>query len=143
MSEFDHQTRHDAPALIPILDVILTQKRTASEHHRALLHAGARRTALRAAHRQCLNLQILFHDSRSSATLARFRDIVYHICVSELRYLNELQTAEFLEVQRSTLRRWRALSKGPRWARIGRRVVYLLEDIESWLRSSVGSQTGN
>jgi predicted DNA-binding transcriptional regulator AlpA len=54
--------------------------------------------------------------------------------VSEIRWLSEQQAADFLEVRVSTLQRWRTEKKGPRWTRIGRRPVYLIEEIETWLR---------
>lgn len=41
-----------------------------------------------------------------------------------------------------TLTNWRALGTGPRFTRIGGRVLYSLEEVETWERSQVRGKRG-
>ena len=51
------------------------------------------------------------------------------------RILNEKRVADLLGVTIKTLRNWRSLSKGPIARRAtSRLVVYLLDDVENWVR---------
>jgi len=36
-------------------------------------------------------------------------------------------------IPEDTLRYWRHVGPGPEWAKLGRRVVYRLEDVEKWI----------
>jgi len=45
---------------------------------------------------------------------------------------NDRQAAEFLGVAVQTLRNYRHLCKGPPYTRVGRRIVYLIQDLESY-----------
>jgi len=48
--------------------------------------------------------------------------------------LNENQAAKYLGLQnRQTLANWRHLRKGPAYCRVGRRIVYRLEDLDTYL----------
>ena len=49
-------------------------------------------------------------------------------------YSNEAETAEQLNVAIATLRKWRALRKGPPWVKVGRQVIYADQSRETWLR---------
>jgi hypothetical protein len=40
-------------------------------------------------------------------------------------------------VSRSTLRSWRSQGRGPRFARLGRRIVYRLTDLRDFLNESI------
>ncbi|MCQ2363541.1 MAG: helix-turn-helix domain-containing protein [Acidaminococcaceae bacterium] len=46
--------------------------------------------------------------------------------------LNTLDAAEYLGIQPNTLEVWRSQGKGPRYAKLGRRVMYDLNDLENW-----------
>ena len=43
------------------------------------------------------------------------------------------ETADLVRAPVATLRYWRHLGTGPRSFRIGRRVVYRLDDVEDWI----------
>lgn len=49
-----------------------------------------------------------------------------------LRHLHQLELARRWCVSPRTLERWRWLKQGPRFLKIGGRVVYRLEDIEAF-----------
>lgn len=43
--------------------------------------------------------------------------------------------AEFLNVARSTIDRWRRQGKGPPYRRIGNRCMYLMSEVQEWLEA--------
>lgn len=43
------------------------------------------------------------------------------------------ELAETLQVTEGTLREWRRLNTGPAFVRVGKQVVYYLEDVQQWL----------
>ena len=49
------------------------------------------------------------------------------------RLLRIEEVAEWTGIPENTLRFWRQASKGPRSARLGRRVVYRERDVQAWL----------
>ena len=50
--------------------------------------------------------------------------------------LNETQAANYLGLgSRQTLSNWRFERRGPAYCKVGRRVVYRIEDLDSYLRS--------
>ncbi len=49
--------------------------------------------------------------------------------------INENEAAAYLSVAVQTLQKWRSSGGGPPYAKIGRRVVYRLTDLERWLES--------
>lgn len=57
-----------------------------------------------------------------------------------IRHLNQVELARRWSISPRTLERWRWLSQGPQYLKIGGRVVYRLDDIEAFeaqqLRSS-------
>lgn len=50
--------------------------------------------------------------------------------------VNEKTAAKFLNVKRQTLSNWRFLCKGPAYCKVGRRVVYLVPDLEKYLSAN-------
>ena len=52
-----------------------------------------------------------------------------------LNVVDEAGAAALLGVARGTLRNWRSQCRGPRYARLGRRVVYQWADLEDYLNS--------
>jgi len=49
------------------------------------------------------------------------------------KYLTPLETASLLQVTEGTLRQWRYMRKGPRFIKTGRKVLYDIVDIETWI----------
>jgi predicted DNA-binding transcriptional regulator AlpA len=43
------------------------------------------------------------------------------------------EVAELTGVSESTLRFWRSTGQGPKSAKLGRRIVYRLSDVEAWV----------
>lgn len=59
------------------------------------------------------------------------------------RYLNTEEAAEFVRVSKRTLTDYRLLGGGPRFHKIGRRVVYSQSELVKWMGSHlVGSTSG-
>lgn len=50
------------------------------------------------------------------------------------------EVAELTGVSANTLRYWRHQGRGPRSARLGRRVVYRERDVRDWLEAAFSSQ---
>lgn len=49
-----------------------------------------------------------------------------------IRHLHQVELAERWRISPRTLERWRWEGKGPRYLKLGGRVVYRLEDIEAF-----------
>ena len=49
-----------------------------------------------------------------------------------IRHLTQIELSERWTVSPRTLERWRWLGQGPRFLKIGGRVVYRIEDIEAY-----------
>lgn len=49
--------------------------------------------------------------------------------------MNPRETAEEIKSTESTLAYWRHIGKGPRYAKVGRRVVYRRVDVLAWLEA--------
>lgn len=54
-----------------------------------------------------------------------------------------IQTAELLCVSEMTLRKWRWEGKGPRFIKIGRKVVYQEDHLSEYVNSMVRSSTSD
>ena len=48
------------------------------------------------------------------------------------RYLSNDEAADFLKLSPRTLEKQRVVGGGPKFRKFGRRVVYAMEDLESW-----------
>lgn len=63
-----------------------------------------------------------------------------------IRHLNQTELAARWNISHRTLERWRWTGEGPRYIKIGGRVVYRLEDIEAFeaaqSRDSTAAQGG-
>ena len=55
--------------------------------------------------------------------------------MSTSQKLNTKEAAAYLNVKPNTLEIWRCRHRGPRYAKIGTRVVYDLEDLEAFFAS--------
>lgn len=49
-----------------------------------------------------------------------------------IRHLNQIELAARLNISPRTLERWRWTGEGPRFMKVGGRVVYRLEDVEGY-----------
>jgi excisionase family DNA binding protein len=56
-------------------------------------------------------------------------------------YLAQAEAAEFLRVSERTLERWRLEGSGPPYIKAGRRILYRVSDVESWLQARRRSST--
>lgn len=52
-----------------------------------------------------------------------------------VRLLNDKQVAALLGVSTATIRRWRLLSRGPKFLKLGAAVRYREDDLTRWLES--------
>ena len=53
------------------------------------------------------------------------------------RHLNQVELARRWDISHRTLERWRWLRQGPRYLKLGGRVVYRLEDVEAFEAAQV------
>lgn len=58
----------------------------------------------------------------------------------EDEYMTAPETADLVRRPTSTLAYWRHRDEGPRYAKIGRRVVYRRSDVIEWLESQFSGQ---
>ena len=57
--------------------------------------------------------------------------------MAEKRYLTEAQTAEYLGVSRSFLRKKRCYGGGPRYVKLAERCIrYCTEDLDAWVQEN-------
>ncbi len=61
--------------------------------------------------------------------------------VSQKTYLNAAEAADYLNVSSSMLAKRRLSGDGPRYSKLGKRVVYAVADLESWASGSKCSST--
>lgn len=59
------------------------------------------------------------------------------------QYINETTLAERLCISASTLRKWRWEGKGPKFIKVGHRVLYREEDINSYIEAQVRKSTSD
>ncbi|WP_421998077.1 helix-turn-helix transcriptional regulator [Roseovarius confluentis] len=62
---------------------------------------------------------------------------------THLRLMSKSETAKFLGVSNRTLDRWHALRKGPARISAGRRVLYRMSAVSSWLSANEVEPVGN
>jgi hypothetical protein len=53
-------------------------------------------------------------------------------CTMATKHLNQIELAQRWRISARTLERWRWLGLGPRYLKIGGRVVYRIEDIQAY-----------
>jgi excisionase family DNA binding protein len=58
-------------------------------------------------------------------------------------YLTTEEVAELLRTTPETVRYWRHVGKGPKSFKIGRRVLYANEDVDSFIADARASSSGN
>jgi hypothetical protein len=57
--------------------------------------------------------------------------------------LTQEEAAAFLRVNPRSLERWRAIGDGPTFVKLGRKVLYRLRDLETWIESQTRTRTPN
>ena len=55
--------------------------------------------------------------------------------------LTQRQAAEYLCLSERTLERWRVTGVGPCYVKLGRRVLYRLEDLVAWIAARIRTST--
>jgi excisionase family DNA binding protein len=50
-----------------------------------------------------------------------------------LKYLTISEVAELVRAPIETVRYWRHIGKGPKSFKVGRRVLYAIEDVDAWI----------
>jgi len=60
-----------------------------------------------------------------------------------LRHLNQIELAARWNISPRTLERWRWTGEGPRFVKLGGRVVYRLEDVEAYEREQIRASTAD
>ena len=58
-----------------------------------------------------------------------------------IRHLNQIELAARLNISPRTVERWRWTGEGPRFMKVGGRVVYRLEDVEGYEDSQLRNST--
>ncbi len=58
-------------------------------------------------------------------------------------YLDNKQAAYFLKISPRTLEKHRVKGGGPRFRKLGRRVVYAVADLEAWANARICSNTSD
>lgn len=58
-----------------------------------------------------------------------------------IRHLNQIELAARWNISHRTLERWRWSGEGPRYIKIGGRVVYRLEDVEDYEKEQLRAST--
>ena len=53
-----------------------------------------------------------------------------------VRYLTTAEVAELLRAPLETVRYWRHIGSGPDSFKVGRRVLYAVEDVEAWIEAA-------
>ena len=60
-----------------------------------------------------------------------------------VKHLNQIDLACRWDISPRTLERWRWLGQGPRYLKIGGRVVYRLDDVEAYEAQQARTSTSN
>jgi hypothetical protein len=60
----------------------------------------------------------------------------------DIRHLNQIQLSRRWTISPRTLERWRWLQQGPQYMKIGGRVVYRLDDVESFEMAQTKNDRG-
>ncbi len=58
-----------------------------------------------------------------------------------MKHLNQIDLADRWKISHRTLERWRWLGLGPLFIKVGGRVIYRLEDVETYEADNVRSST--
>ena len=59
------------------------------------------------------------------------------------KYLTTAEVADLCRTSPETVRYWRHVNKGPKSFKLGRRVLYAMDDVEAWVRAKRDAQGAN
>jgi predicted DNA-binding transcriptional regulator AlpA len=59
------------------------------------------------------------------------------------RYLSAPEAAEYLNISQSMLAKRRLSGDGPRYSKLGKRVVYSIQDLDSWVKERGRASTSD
>ena len=59
------------------------------------------------------------------------------------KYLTTAEVADLCRTSPETVRYWRHVNKGPKSFKLGRRVLYAVDDVEAWVRAKRDAQGAN
>lgn len=59
------------------------------------------------------------------------------------KHLNQIDLADRWNISHRTLERWRFTGEGPRFVKLGGRVVYRLEDVQEYEREQICESTAD
>lgn len=68
--------------------------------------------------------------------IVRRKPYMHQDAVTAIRYLKTKEAADYCGSSASTFEKLRLTGGGPIYSKIGRRVVYRLEDLDAWLAAS-------
>jgi predicted DNA-binding transcriptional regulator AlpA len=60
---------------------------------------------------------------------------------SSAKYLRAPEAADYVGLNKSTLDKLRVSGKGPRFARLGRAVVYPIDELDTWISERLVNST--
>jgi len=63
--------------------------------------------------------------------------------MAEQIYMTSAEFAELARTSPETVRYWRHIGRGPRGFKVGRRVLYVAEEVRSWLDQARAEQAGS
>lgn len=63
--------------------------------------------------------------------------------MAEPTYMTSAEFAELARTSPETVRYWRHIGRGPRGFKVGRRVLYVAEEVRSWLDQARAEQAGD
>jgi hypothetical protein len=61
--------------------------------------------------------------------------------LSPVALLDEREAADYLRASPHTLRGWRCKGGGPRFVKVGRKVVYRVADLDAWMTERTRAHT--
>lgn len=61
--------------------------------------------------------------------------------ISARRYLNSAQAASYLKLSQSMLAKRRLTGDGPRYSKLGKRVIYEVADLDQWIAERMHRST--
>jgi hypothetical protein len=56
-----------------------------------------------------------------------------------VRYLTTVEVADLLRAKAETVRYWRQMGQGPKSFKVGRRVLYAIDDVEAFIADARGA----
>ncbi len=80
--------------------------------------------------------QIAIHECVNCESFARLKDTVYMDWLDEEGGWNKKKAAKYLGIEESTLSAWITQGRAPRYAKLGRRVLFKREWLDDYLEEN-------